>query len=160
MLYRAYRDVRGRRLPCHGEMVRYRNGAYPTSRRLLPLPAEKVASEKAPWRVRCTCYTIQQAPVDFLLVNIAFALAMRQGAGQRRLRVGLLDLDIFGPSIPKLMGLESVDEPHITDGTSSMFSHHFIVCSETVFTSWRARPTHEPWRALHVHGIPSPPFYT
>ncbi len=33
-----------------------------------------------------------------------------------RLRVGLLDLDIFGPSIPKLMGLESSNEPELTKG--------------------------------------------
>jgi Mrp family chromosome partitioning ATPase len=31
-------------------------------------------------------------------------------------RVGLLDLDIFGPSIPKLMGLEGVGEPYLTPG--------------------------------------------
>lgn len=35
----------------------------------------------------------------------------------RNLRVGLLDLDIFGPSVPKLMGLEDADEPRTTDGT-------------------------------------------
>lgn len=32
-------------------------------------------------------------------------------------RVGILDLDIFGPSIPKLMGLESSEEPRLTEGT-------------------------------------------
>lgn len=36
--------------------------------------------------------------------------------GSRPLRVGLLDLDIFGPSIPKLMGLESASEPELTKG--------------------------------------------
>ena len=57
------------------------------------------------------------------IVNLAFALAMR--AGERRLRVGLLDLDIFGPSIPKLMGLDRADEPHLTPGAHSLlpFSH-------------------------------------
>ncbi|KAI0068515.1 P-loop containing nucleoside triphosphate hydrolase protein [Artomyces pyxidatus] len=42
-------------------------------------------------------------------VNLAFALALR-----RRARVGILDLDIFGPSVPKLMGLDRADEPHLT----------------------------------------------
>lgn len=49
-------------------------------------------------------------------VNLATALAMRQGPGHTRARVGLLDLDVFGPSIPKLMGLETVNEPHLTEG--------------------------------------------
>jgi ATP-binding protein involved in chromosome partitioning len=45
-------------------------------------------------------------------VNLAFALAMqRQGS-----RVGVLDLDVFGPSIPKLMGVEDAEEPELTKG--------------------------------------------
>lgn len=43
--------------------------------------------------------------------------------GARRPRVGLLDLDIFGPSIPKLMGLESAEKPNLTSG---MFTLHNI----------------------------------
>lgn len=31
-------------------------------------------------------------------------------------RVGILDLDIFGPSVPKLMGLENASEPRLTSG--------------------------------------------
>jgi len=42
-------------------------------------------------------------------VNLAFSLAAR-----KRTRVGVLDLDIFGPSIPKLLGLESGGEPRLT----------------------------------------------
>ncbi|KAI0258261.1 P-loop containing nucleoside triphosphate hydrolase protein [Gloeopeniophorella convolvens] len=42
-------------------------------------------------------------------VNLAFALAARGGA-----RVGVLDLDIFGPSVPKLLGLENAGEPQLT----------------------------------------------
>ncbi|GAA6010154.1 hypothetical protein JCM11491_005366 [Sporobolomyces phaffii] len=50
-------------------------------------------------------------------VNLALALSSvssdvtRTGA---KPRVGILDLDIFGPSIPKLMGLEGVGEPYLT----------------------------------------------
>lgn len=44
----------------------------------------------------------------------------RQG---RRTNVGLLDLDVFGPSVPKLMGLESVGEPDLTSGKSP---HHLL----------------------------------
>jgi ATP-binding protein involved in chromosome partitioning len=35
----------------------------------------------------------------------------RQGS-----RVGVLDLDVFGPSIPKLMGVEDAEEPELTKG--------------------------------------------
>ena len=53
-------------------------------------------------------------------MNLAFALAMRKDPARGRLRVGLLDLDIFGPSIPKLMALEQAEEPELTDGTSPL----------------------------------------
>jgi ATP-binding protein involved in chromosome partitioning len=42
-------------------------------------------------------------------VNLAFSLAAHY-----RARVGVLDLDIFGPSIPKLLGLETAGEPRLT----------------------------------------------
>jgi ATP-binding protein involved in chromosome partitioning len=34
----------------------------------------------------------------------------------RPLRAGILDLDVFGPSIPTLMGLQSSEEPQLTSG--------------------------------------------
>ena len=44
-------------------------------------------------------------------VNLAFALALNAAhAPRQRPRVGVLDLDIFGPSIPKLMALEDAEE--------------------------------------------------
>ncbi|GAA5934443.1 hypothetical protein JCM10213_001981 [Rhodosporidiobolus nylandii] len=49
-------------------------------------------------------------------VNLALALSNLppEVTGGVRPRVGVLDLDIFGPSIPKLMGLEGVGEPFLT----------------------------------------------
>ena len=46
-----------------------------------------------------------------MAANLALALA--QTAGKPK-RIGLLDLDIFGPSVPKLMGLEGAGEPELT----------------------------------------------
>lgn len=52
-------------------------------------------------------------------VNLALALSSLPSApGGARPRIGLLDLDIFGPSIPKLMGLEGMGEPILTSGES------------------------------------------
>jgi len=48
-------------------------------------------------------------------VNLAFSLALlRSSSSANRLRVGILDLDIFGPSIPTLMGLQTSEEPRLT----------------------------------------------
>lgn len=54
----------------------------------------------------CTGYTLGSPSHA---VNLAFSLA------KSRLRVGILDLDIFGPSVPTLMGLANSPEPHLTD---------------------------------------------
>ncbi|TFK68052.1 P-loop containing nucleoside triphosphate hydrolase protein [Pluteus cervinus] len=51
-----------------------------------------------------------------IAVNLAFALAqLRDATLNRNLRVGILDLDIFGPSIPTLVGLKDPDEPRLTE---------------------------------------------
>jgi ATP-binding protein involved in chromosome partitioning len=54
-----------------------------------------------------------------MLMSVAnLALSLQQTSGEslgRTARVGLLDLDIFGPSVPKLMGLEG-HEPDMTKG--------------------------------------------
>ncbi|GAA6054773.1 hypothetical protein JCM3770_000936 [Rhodotorula araucariae] len=49
-------------------------------------------------------------------VNLALALSAlpSDATGGARPRIGVLDLDIFGPSIPKLMGLEGAGEPFLT----------------------------------------------
>ncbi|KAF5351206.1 hypothetical protein D9756_008459 [Leucocoprinus leucothites] len=44
-------------------------------------------------------------------VNLAYALATTRP----RSKIGILDLDVFGPSIPKLMGLENIGEPDLTN---------------------------------------------
>lgn len=50
-------------------------------------------------------------------VNLALALLNHQPENVTRpLRVGLLDLDIFGPSVPKLLGLEKVGQALHTEG--------------------------------------------
>ena len=49
--------------------------------------------------------------------NLAIALRQRGETRGPPLRVGLLDLDVFGPSVPKLMGLEDLGEPELTQGT-------------------------------------------
>jgi ATP-binding protein involved in chromosome partitioning len=58
------------------------------------------------------------------VANLAVALAQGQDQGQGQGvaggRVGLLDLDIFGPSVPKLMGLEGVGEPLLSEGGESL----------------------------------------
>ncbi|WFD37741.1 uncharacterized protein MJAP1_000688 [Malassezia japonica] len=47
--------------------------------------------------------------------NLALGLAATSSEVLgRRARVGILDLDIFGPSIPKLMHLEDMGEPELT----------------------------------------------
>ncbi|KAI0946899.1 hypothetical protein AcW1_010227 [Taiwanofungus camphoratus] len=92
-------------------------------------------------------------------VNLAFSLAMHQhGAmGARRPRVGLLDLDIFGPSIPKLMGLESAEKPNLTSaGAIVPLKNHGLPCMSMGFLLPRAADSESSadtpviWRGLMV----------
>lgn len=94
--------------------------------------------------------------------NLALSLAMNKLA-PRPLRVGLLDLDIFGPSIPKLMGLERAGEPDLSRCASlflpvvpSSSTQLIPVMSDP---SRSSPPTNEPRNPLHVHGL-SPPSNT
>lgn len=43
------------------------------------------------------------------LVNLALALAKLPS----RPKIGILDLDIFGPSVPRIMGLTNAPEPDV-----------------------------------------------
>jgi ATP-binding protein involved in chromosome partitioning len=54
---------------------------------------------------------------------------MRRSPGERPLRVGILDLDVFGPSIPGLMGLDSADAPLTTEGT--LTTAYMLFCPHT-----------------------------
>ena len=53
------------------------------------------------------------------IANLALSL-LSTSTLARAPRIGLLDLDIFGPSVPKLMGLENAGDPELTPGWSIM----------------------------------------
>ena len=67
-------------------------------------------------------------------MNLAFALAMHRIPGsERKPKIGILDLDIFGPSVPKLMGLESAEEPRLTKGTFHTASSCSYIVARLVY---------------------------
>ncbi|KZT00335.1 P-loop containing nucleoside triphosphate hydrolase protein [Laetiporus sulphureus 93-53] len=84
-------------------------------------------------------------------VNLACALAMHGGR-----RVGILDLDIFGPSVPKLMGLEDAVEPRLTKaGAIVPLTNHGLPCMSMGFLLPRSpgdsgADTPVVWRGLMV----------
>lgn len=84
-----------------------------------------------------------------IAVNLAFSLAMLS----HRPRVGILDLDIFGPSIPTLMGLQHSDDPHLTSGSCS--GTHPELPGDSV-TSWSSRSYNKSWHSYNVYGLPCP----
>lgn len=79
-------------------------------------------------------------------VNLALGLAATSSEVLgRRARVGLLDLDIYGPSIPKLMHLEDMGEPELTKRTWSLNGRRRTYSHDQLF------------RPLHVDGLPPAP---
>ncbi|PLW07664.1 hypothetical protein PCANC_09551 [Puccinia coronata f. sp. avenae] len=64
-------------------------------------------------------------------VAVNLAISIRN---QAALNVGLLDLDIFGPSVPKLMGLEEGLSPELTDQNALVpLRNHGIGCMSIGF---------------------------
>jgi ATP-binding protein involved in chromosome partitioning len=83
--------------------------------------------------------------------NLALSLAHLNTPS--RLRVGLLDLDIFGPSVPKLMGLEDMGEPELTEGewTRRMGNSHHVA----YYVAWSLSTTKGgSLLPLTNHGVP------
>ncbi|TFK24560.1 P-loop containing nucleoside triphosphate hydrolase protein [Coprinopsis marcescibilis] len=92
-------------------------------------------------------------------VNLAFALALlKNPTGGGRLKVGVLDLDVFGPSVPTLMGLTNAGEPDLTsNGALVPMTNHGIPCMSMGFLIPSTNPedasnTDTPivWRGLMV----------
>lgn len=89
-------------------------------------------------------------------VNLAFSLALLNNPQTNaRLRVGILDLDIFGPSVPTLMGLSNVGEPDLTpNGALLPMTNHGLPCMSMGFlipsTSEGNTDTPVVWRGLMV----------
>lgn len=68
------------------------------------------------------------------IVNLALSLAMNNMPDGRRARIGLLDLDIFGPSVPILMGLEGIGEPELSsEGALLPMTNHGLPCMSMGF---------------------------
>lgn len=89
--------------------------------------------------------------------NLALALrATSHEAIRRPARVGLLDLDVYGPSVPKLMGLEDIGEPDLTPGGALVpMTNHGVPCMSMGFllppsTSGSNADTPVVWRGLMV----------
>lgn len=81
-------------------------------------------------------------------VNLALALSqLPQDVAGGRPRVGLLDLDIFGPSIPKLMGLEGAGEPLLSKGALVTLCRRSALTYGLLATDNRLTP-------LRAHGLP------
>ncbi|KAK7457015.1 hypothetical protein VKT23_010318 [Stygiomarasmius scandens] len=77
--------------------------------------------------------------------NLAVSLA------SRRLRVGILDLDIFGPSIPTLMGLRNAHEPELTSGGAlKPITNHSIPTMSMAYLLPPKEDSPVVWRGLMV----------
>jgi hypothetical protein len=107
------------------------------------------------WCVHILSFQFRYArrAIHCIIVNLAFALALRRNDEGRRLCVGILDLDIFGPSIPTLMGLQNNPEPSLTPGKS--FSPPFPLTNndKLIQRSWCDTSSCEPRSPRNVDGF-------
>ncbi|KAH7098027.1 P-loop containing nucleoside triphosphate hydrolase protein [Auriculariales sp. MPI-PUGE-AT-0066] len=75
--------------------------------------------------------------------NLACALS------RQKLAVGILDLDVFGPSQPTLLGLKNAPEPALTDGGALVpLANHGLSCMSMGFLVPGTAPI--VWRGLMV----------
>ncbi|KAG0152375.1 hypothetical protein CROQUDRAFT_719213 [Cronartium quercuum f. sp. fusiforme G11] len=80
--------------------------------------------------------------------NLAMALGRRSS-----MKIGLLDLDIFGPSVPKIMGLEGGLQPELTSENAIVpMCNHGIACMSIGFLlpSTGSGETPVAWRGMMV----------
>ncbi|KAG7086603.1 hypothetical protein E1B28_002548 [Marasmius oreades] len=88
-----------------------------------------------------------------IAANVATALSLLPS---RRLRVGLLDLDIFGPSIPTLMGLKHAQEPEVSTSSGALLpvTNHAVPTMSMAYLLPRSQGSQEDtpvvWRGLMV----------
>jgi ATP-binding protein involved in chromosome partitioning len=143
---RAFLEA-ARLLRCLEERVPFKKELFLTRSASSRSRAGKAALERAQYLVLLV--PSQRLPVNacYLQVNLAFALSsLRPSNSTARLKVGVLDLDIFGPSIPTLMGLQHSEEPLMTAGMSHFTD--YVGCTLLhVFTGGALIP-------LINHGIP------
>ena len=71
---------------------------------------------------------------------------------RRRLRVGLLDLDLFGPSVPTLMGLQRAEEPRLTPGRRLQFQQ---LCHVLTLILWGDITSAGAIIPITNHGLPT-----
>ena len=124
-----------------------------------------VSSAKGSW-LRAQAALIGRGGVgkSTVAANLAIALRQRGEARGSPLRVGLLDLDVFGPSVPKLMGLEGLGEPELTQckceplraaltetaGALLPLANHGIACMSMGFLIPQTADATVSWRGLMV----------
>jgi Mrp family chromosome partitioning ATPase len=98
------------------------------------------------------------------IANLALSLLQTAPPSTKGTKVGLLDLDIFGPSVPKLFGLEGL-EPDLSGEFISLARPSTISTVSYKRTSLQgysdprspeqARAIAESWRVDNVHWLPA-----